>query len=262
MDKFITFETSGINFNYFFTKNHFLLLLISLVIIIFFSMYFTRQKTKVQKVFVFFVGIILIGLEGARLYWRYKFLEFNGQSLNFFNVVNLDFYTLTLWISLPLIIIGSFIKKKKQKHNVFGLTYIFNITMLAAIITLIYPDGINTSFDFYHCYNLIFTMSRSLIIMLGLFFAFAKWIFIAEFLDLWKAIFYLIFTGGVCFAISHFLAPGLNLFYVEYCPIFESLGIYLSFPWHLLLLGIFLFVFQLAVYVPFRFHRRYIYKRK
>lgn len=255
MEKFISFENSDTSYSYFFTKNHFLLLLISLVIIIFFSMYFARQKTKVQKIFVFLIGLILAAIEGLRIFWRYKYLEFNNSDLSFLNVVNLDFFTLALWISIPLIFIGSFIKTKK-KENVFGLNFVFNITMLAGIITLIYPEGINHNFDFYHCYNLAFTLVRSLSIMLGLFFAFAKWIFVAEFLDLWKSILSLIIFGVFCVGLAYILGRETNLFYINYCPIFESLGIYVSFPWHILILGVFLFVFQVLLYLPFRIHRR------
>ncbi len=261
MNKFISFENSETQFSYFFNKNHFLLLLISLVIVIFFSMYFARQKTKVQKIFVFFIGFLLITIEGLRIFWRYRYLEYNNLDLSFLNVVNLDFFTLSLWISIPLIIVGSFLKTKKN-HNIFGLNFVFNITMLAGIITMIYPEGINHNFDFYHCYNLAFTLIRSFSIMLGLFFAFAKWISVSEFLDLWKSILSLIVFGVFCIALAFLLGKDFNLFYVNYCPIFESLGIYISFPWHILILGTFLFVFQVLLYLPFRIHQKLKYKKK
>lgn len=255
MNKFTTYEHSASAFNYFFNKNHFLILLISLVVIIFFSMYAQRQKTKFQKGFVFIVGIIIIILEALRIYWRYGYLNYHNQSLDFLNVVGLDFFTLSLWISIPLIFLGAILKKKKL-HNVFGLNFVFSVTMLAGIITLIYPEGINPNFDFYHCYNLIFTLLRSLVIMLSLFFAFARWILVAEFLDLWKSFISLVFFGIICVAISYFVGFEHNLFYVSYCPIFESLGIYLEFPYHLIVLGTFLFVFQTVIYLPFRIHRK------
>lgn len=255
MNDFITFEKLDKEVGYFFTKNHFLLLLISLVIIIFFSMYFSRQKTKIQKIFVFIVGVAIALIEILRIVWRYKYLEFNEESLNLFNVVNLDFFTLSLWISIPLIIVASFLKTKK-KRKVFGLDFVFNITMLGAIITLIYPEGINNSFEFYHCYNLMFTLLRSFIIMLGLFFAFAKWTFIAEFLDLWKSFLSLIIFGAICITIALLFGQEINLFYINYCPAFETLGMYLSFPWHMIILAAFLFVFQFILYLPFGIHRR------
>ena len=159
MNNFITYENSTTELDYFFNKNHFLILLISLVVIIFFSMYAQRQRTKFQKIFVFFVCLIITILEALRIYWRYNYLSYNNQSLDFVNVTNLDFFTFSLWISIPLIFLGSILKKKKL-HNVFGLNFVFSVTMLAGIITLIYPAGINPNFEFYHCYNLMFTLIR------------------------------------------------------------------------------------------------------
>lgn len=260
MDKFITFSHSGEEFGYFFTKNHFLLLFISLVVIIFFSMYFSRQKTKVQKIFVGVSFFVLLVLEGLRIFWRYKYLEFHGLSLDFISVTSLDFFSLSLWISLPLILIGAIIKNKKN-HSVFGLNFVFNITMLAAIITLIYPEGININFDFFHCYNLMYTLERSLIVMLGLFFAFAKWISVAEFKDLWKSLLSLFVFGIICITIGFVMGEEINLFYVFNCPLFDSLGIYMAFPWHLLVIAAFLFVFQIFLYIPFNTAKRMKYKK-
>jgi len=251
VNKFLTYENTNSNIDYFFNQNHFLLLLISLVIIIFFAMYSSRQKLKYQKIFTFCVGVLLIVIESLRIYWRYKYLQYNGESLDFINIVQLDFFTLSLWISLPLIIVGSFLKNKKN-HNVFGLSFVFSVAMLGAIITLIYPVGVNTNFEFYHCYNLMFTLLRSLIIMLGIFFALAKWISVTQFLDLWKAIISLLVFLVACFALYYVFGASNNLFYIEYCPLFESLGVHLPFPWHLFVLGAFLFVFQIIIYLPFR----------
>ena len=261
MNKFISFENSKTTFDYFFSKNHFLLLLISLVIIIFFSMYASRQKHKFQKIFTFIIGFLLLIIEGLRIYWRYRYLEYNNGSLDFFTITNLDLFTLALWISIPLIIIGSFIKKKKV-HKVFGLNFVFSITMLTAIITLFYPEGINNNFEFFHCYNLMYILLRSFVVMISLFFVFARWISVGEFLDLWKSIISLVLFGLVCILISYFFGQDSNLFYISYCPIFDNLGIYLTFPWHLIILGAFLFVFQIILYLPFAIHRKIKYKRK
>ena len=127
MNKFTSYEHSATTFDYFFNKNHFLILLISLVVIIFFSMYAQRQRTKFQKGFVVIVGLIIVILEALRIYWRYGYLNYHNQSLDFLNVVGFDFFTLALWISIPLIFLGAAIKKK-QLHNVFGLNFVFSIT--------------------------------------------------------------------------------------------------------------------------------------
>lgn len=253
MDKFISFDGLSEPMNYFYTKQHFILLFISLIIIIFFSMYASRQKLKFQKWFVFLNAILIIILEFLRIFWRYKYLEYNGQNVNFINVAQLDFFTVSLWISIPILVLAPIIKKKKSREF-FALPFVFYISTLIAIITLIYPTNINAYFDFYHCYNLIYTLLRSLIIMLGLMLAFAKWISVGKFLDLWKAILSTVFLGIVCYLFYFFLKDTSNLFLIDFCPLFESLGIHLKFPFHLLLIWAFIFFFQIIIYLPFRIY--------
>ena len=87
--------------------------------------------------------------------------------------------------------------------------------------------------------------------MLGLMFVFAKWISVGRFLDVWKSLFALLFLGVACFVSAYFFAPQTNLFYINNFPIFDSIGIHLPFPWHILMLGAFLFVFQVILHIPF-----------
>lgn len=261
METFISYQNLKNPLNYFFNKNHFLLLLISLVIIIFFSMYASRQRTKFQKIFVFIFAFLITTLEATRIFWRYKYLEYNNVSLDFLNVVNLDVFTIALWASIPFLFYASF-KQNKKRKNIFGLNFVFSITMLMAIITLIYPDGINNNFPFYHCYNLMYVVIRSLVIMLGLFFAFTKWTPVSELMNIWRSLLSLVVFGILCFAMYFIFGQDVNLFYINHCPIFESLGIYMPYYLHLLLLGCFLFVFQLILHLPFILHRRVKYKRK
>lgn len=250
---FWSYENSETQVSYMFNENHILLLMIALVIIIFFSMYVSRQKLKFQKIFIFVSTILLIGLEIVRIVWRYNYLKYNGQSLDFFNVVQMDFFTLALWISIPLLLLGVFLKKKNSS-NIFGLSFVFSISMLAGIISLVYPVGVNTNFEFYHVYNLVFVLLRSILIMLGFSLAFCHWISVGEFLDLYRGIFSLISFGIVCMIVGILAGVENNIMYISYCPLFESLGIYLSFPFQYLMLGVFLFIIQIILYLPFRLH--------
>ena len=250
MNYFISLEKSQNQISYFFNKNHFLILLLSLVIITFFSMYISRQKLKTQKIAVPIISLFLVILEGLRILWNFNFLQYNNMEVNFFTLTNLDFFTLSLWISVPLLFIGT-IYKKKDNHNVYILNFVFSVCALFAVITLIYPVNVNTNFEFYHCYNLIYILVRSFIILLALTFVFAKWITVENFLDLWKGLISLALFFFVCYLIYYFSNTSTNIFYLTSFPIFESLGIHLTGQWHMVLIFVFLFVFQVILHLPF-----------
>ena len=250
MNSFITFQNSGNEYKYFFNLNHVFLLLGSMIIVIFFTLYYERQSRTAQRIFVGIITLLLVLLEAARIYWRYKYLEYNGGDLSFLNVTALDSFTLSLWLSVPLLFIGVIIMGKRD--YAFGLSFIFAVGSLASIITTIYPVGLNENFSFYHCYNLIWLMEHAFLCMLGFILAISRWVAARDFLDLWGGVLSLVFFGAVCIGLNYAFGWDCNLFYVKSCPIFESLGISLPFPVHFLLLGAFLFVFQIIIYLPFR----------
>lgn len=255
MNSFISLENTGKNIEYFFTKHHFIILLISLVIIVFFSMYASRQRFKFQKVFVIISLVFLVLLEIGRIVWKYFYLQHNNQSLSFLNLTDLNFFTLSLYICIPLILISTLTKKDK-KHKSFGLAFVFSISSIIAITNLIYPTFFNTSYEFYHIYNLLSLLTRAIIIMLGFFFILANWIETNRFLNLWKWFLSLLLFGVICVIIYFVLGQQNNLFYLEYVPMFESLGIYLNFPFQFILIGIFIFIIQFLFFMPF-----YIFKK-
>ena len=250
MRDFITLQKSGNTFLYFFSKQHFLILLISLVFIIFFSMYITRQKLHSQKIAVVILSSLFIILECLKIFWRYKFLQFNNENLSFENVTNLDFFTLSLWISVPLCIYYGITKKKESKNSVL-LYFVFSLATLFGIITLVYPNNINTNFDFYHCYNLIYILEHSIIITLGFVFAFSRWISTKKFLDLGKALLCNISFLIIAYLLGHFAFSGTNTFYVEYSYIFDYIGVHIGFPLHYIVLCFFIFLFQIFIFLPF-----------
>ncbi len=255
MNSFISFDNVENKIEYFFSKQHFIILLISLVIIIFFSMYASRQRIKFQKIFALLSGIFILLFEVGRIVWRYFYLQHNGEVMSFINITNLDFFTLSLWISIPLIVVGCIVKSKKS-HYVKGLSFVFSISTIIAITNLIYPTFLNNNFEFYHVYNLLSILIRSLIIMLGFLFIFAKWINMSRFLSFWKCFFSLVLFGLICIVVYFVLGKPDNLFYLEYVPMFDSLGIYLGFPLQFILIGIFIFVLQFLFFLPFYIHKK------
>ena len=255
MDTFITFKHSEETFEYFYNANHFFLLFSSLILIIFYTMYYERKSKKSQRVFIGISTFILIALEASRIVWRYYYLQYHGGDLSFLNVVQLDFFTLALWISIPLLIVGLLTMGKRD--YIFGLSFVFAVGALASIITLVYPTGLNCNFPFYHSYNLTWLLERIILCTLGFILAISRWIDARDFLAHWGGILSLIFFGAVAIAINYGFGWDINLFYVVSCPPFEELGVVLPFPVHFLLLGAFLFVFQFIMYLPFRLFENY-----
>lgn len=222
-------------------------------------MYASRQRSKFQRVFVLISAILIILAEVGRIIWRYFYLSYNNEALSFVNLTNLDFFTLSVWISIPLIFLAVFVKRRNKK-NIPGLAFVFSVSSIIAIINLIYPSFLNGNFQFYHLYNLLSILIRTLTIMLAFFFAFSKWISMNKFLDLWKSFFSLVFFGIICLGIYLILGKPNNLFYLEYVPMFENLGIYLPFPLQFILIGVFTFALQFLFFLPFFIYRKIKYK--
>ncbi len=260
MNKFWTYSSIENQQSYLFDKNHILMILVSLVIIIFFSMYASRQKLKYQKIFTAIILTIIVVLEIIKIIFRYFYLKANNEELSFLNVVEFDLFTISLWISVPLILVAIF-TKNKYKNNLILLNFVFFVTNLSAIITVIYPIGLNQNFQIYHIYNLIYFLIRSLVVMLSLFFIFSNWLQINKFLDLWKAFFSLLFLCLVCSLLGLLIGKEVNLFYINYCPLFENMGIHLGYPFNYLMIGVFFFVLQILLFLPFYVYSNFKYRK-
>lgn len=252
MENILSLDNSN-KVNYMFTTNQYVLLLIGLVIVVFFSLYFVRKKFSYQRIFVLVVSIFLIIFETLRIVWRYLYLKNNFEELSLVNIVDLNFSTICVWLTI-LISLFAFFQKKYQNKNVFGLSFVFNIATLICFFSLVYPIGLNDNFEFYHCYNLLFTLTRTLVILLGVSFACSGWISVDKFLDEWGGFLSLLFFGVVCFSLGKFLGDSSNLLYVNYLPLFEDVGMNFDSPFHYIILGVFFFIFQTIIYTPFRIH--------
>lgn len=255
MDSFYSFDITGEPKNYFYSGNHFFMLLVSLVLIIFFTMLYERKSRRRQRIFVGVVTALLFLLEIARLCWRYYFLKANSMEITFISLTGIDFFQLCLYISLPLLILAVVCMKKKD--YTFGLSFIFAMGALSGIISLIYPVGVNVYHEFYHAYNLIYMLERIGLITCGFILAISRNISATEFLDLWGGLLSIATFGAFAVGLNFILGWENNLFYVSSCLIFEELGVYLPFPLHLIMLGIFLFLFQLVMYLPFRLYEKW-----
>ena len=252
MNWFYTFENSEEQISYFNNINHYIMLFAALILIIFFTMYYERKSRKRQRIFVGFLTFFLIAMEAARLYWRYNYLQHHSMEISILSVTGLDFFTLCMYISIPLLITA--VVSMGKKDYTFGLSFIFAMGALSGIITLIYPVGMHTYGELYHAYNLIYLFERTTLVTAGFILAISRNISATEFLDLWGGLLSIAAFGGFAMLLSWVFGWNNNIFYMASCPIFESAGVSLPFPLHIVMLGIFLFLFQLIMYAPFRIY--------
>ena len=233
------------------SAEHIAVILCCMVVIIFFSMFFSRRDFAKQRIFVGVCTFLLIAVEAVRIVFRCRRLESMGESLTFLSATGLDGFVLSLWISI-LLLVFAVIKKKNPDTKTFGLNFVFSISALFAIATIIYPVGVMEELPVYDLNNIAYFLSRTFVVMLALMLALSGWIGVKKFLDMWRGLGSLLFFGVLCFVITYFAFPGNNVFYLYNFPWFVSLGINLSFPLHYLLLGAFLFVGQMVMCLPFR----------
>lgn len=250
---FWTYDTTD-KIDYLFNKNHLVVILFSLVIIIFFSMYFCRKSLKAQRISILVFFLLAVVLQVIRILWQYEYLQYIGEITTFLNVVEPTFFLLSFVISIP-IIFSAILRKKTEDSKTFGLSFVYNIATLNGIISFIYPSFLNGNFEIYHFCNLSNVLIRCFVISIGLIVALSNWISLKQYLDLYRALFSLLFFGIIC-AILGFVVKENNLFYYEYCPIFETLGLTINFPFQYLVLGIFMFVFQCIMYLPWQIKRK------
>lgn len=235
------------------SAGHIAVILCCMVVIIFFSMLVSRHEFSKQRLFVAICTGLLIAIEVVRIVFRCKYLKSVDEKATFLTATNLDGFVMSMWVSIVLLLIAV-IKKKDVKTKTFGLDFVFSISALLAIATIIYPVGVVESLPIYDINNLAFYISRSIIVMVALMMAFTGWISVQNALDLWRGVVCIIVFGVLCFVVSKMGFAGTNLFYVESCPFFVSLGINLPAPFHYLMIGLFFFVGQMILYLPFRIY--------
>ncbi len=235
------------------SAEHIAVILCCMVVIIFFSMLVSRHEFLRQRIFVGICAGLLVALEVVRIVFRCKYLESIDEKATFLNATNLDGFVLSMWVSIILLIFAV-IKKKDIHTKTFGLDFVFSISALIAIATIIYPVRVVESLPIYDVNNLAYYVSRSIIVMVALMMAFTGWIRVQNVLDLWQGVASLVAFGLLCYATAKIGFEGTNLFYVESCPLFVSLGINLPAPFHYLMIGTFFFAGQMILYLPFRIY--------
>ena len=245
----------------YFDLKHILVIFGCMFFFIFFAMLFARKSKKVQRVMLVLNTIFLTLLEAGRIVWRYFYLKDTAQPLTFWNIINFDLYTVTLWISIIILYCCVF-RDPTKKACQLGYSFIFSVASIPAMFGLLYPEGMYSMFPLYHFSNLQFLIAHSILLLIALLLAITDWLQNEKFEDIWYALFSLIIVGVVGVAIYFASRETLNIMYMQYCPLFEDLGLSVPWPWHIFIMGMFYFVAQLLLYVPFEIHRKIKNRRR
>lgn len=235
------------------SAEHIAVILCCMVVIIFPSMFVSRHDFSRQRLFVAICTGLLVAVEVVRIVFRCNYLRSHDEQVTFLAATNLDGFVLSMWVSVVLLLVAV-VKKRDAKTRIFGLDFVFSVAAVLAIATIVYPVGAVEGLPIYDVNNLAFYISRSIVVMVALMLAFTGWISVQNALDLWRAVGSLVVFGLLCFAVAKLGFAGSNLFYVESCPFFVSLGINLPAPLHYFMLGVFFFAGQMILYLPFRIY--------
>lgn len=252
MSNFWNMSTGKTFADYFLSKNYYATLLVCLVLIIFLTMFISRKSFKTQKIFLIIATTLLVAFEGLRIFWRYNFLVANNLEITFFNLTNLDITTLAIWITVPILLFNIFARKEYEGKS-FLMHFIFSVANLLCIISLIYPLNINTNGAFYEFYNLVYGLERSIVISVAFISMIANWIDVEEYNSLGHALLSTIILAVLCVGIKYISGVPENIFFTNQFLPFEEMGVFLSPPWHFILMWVFAFLLEtMVLYLPSR----------
>lgn len=220
---------------------------------------FFRKRFSSQRIFILVITVFLIIFEVSRIVWRYFYLKHNAMDSSFVEITDLNFSTLAVWLTILISLITFFYKKTENKKVPF-LHFIYSVASLICFISLIYPTSLNSNFEFYHCVNLSFALSLSLVILLGVSLACSGWLNVTKLSDSWNGIVSLLAFGTICLILGKTLGGSSNLLFSDYFPLFNNIGMNVPCPFHYVILGLFMFIFQQIIYTPFKIYNHY--KRK
>ena len=240
---------------YSFTWRHLIIFFSVMAFVVFFSMYYCRKSEKRQKIFMIIACFILIALEVVRMIWNQNKLKGLGRSLTFWNIANLDLFHVTLWVGVIFMLLAIAFGHKKAICQ-FMLNFMFSVTAVVAIIDIIYPVFLDQSHYFmYNFANLEFVISRSVVILLAMFIGSSDWL-ANSIDDMWMAIVSLILVFAVGTGVYYLSNQVVDIIYITGCPWIEMVGIHIASPWHLCVVALFFFAFQILMYLPFDIYRK------
>jgi len=255
LDMFLTRTPNADSSFEYFKLTHLLIILGCMFFFIFFAMLWARKGKTFQKVSVFLATLFALILEVGRIVWRYFYLSENSLDMSFWNIVDFDLYTVSLWITLVMLLICVFQKPTKRFCQIC-YSFIFSVTTITTFFGIMYPENMDFSFEIYHFINIQFLLSHTLIMLICIFFAISNWLENDRFEDLWYALLSLVILGAVGIAIYFASGQTLNIMYMQSCTILVDLGLNLPWPWHIPIMGAFFFIAQIFFYMPFNWHRK------
>ncbi len=255
LNNFWGYQESIVPTKYSFTWKHLIIFFAVLAFVVFFSMYYFRKEEKRQKLFLILSAIFLFAIEITRLIWNQIMLKARGLETTFWNIVDLDLFHLTVWVSIFGILFAVAIGYKKGFAQ-FLLNFVFTIACVVAIIDIIWPVALDES-PYYICHftNLEYIISRAVVILVAIFIGATDWL-ANSIDDIWMAIISLIVVFALGVGIYFLSGKSIDIIYITSCPWIEMTGIHISSPWHLLIVALFFFGMQIMMYLPFDIYRK------
>ncbi len=249
LDKLFGFLSSEDVVNHAFSYEHLILVIVCAAVLVFLLVLLRKASPRLKKLATLCVCMAFVLLEILRLVWRYLKLKNLAQSQTVWEFLDLNFTTLVVWLSIIFLIISLF-TNRYSKYNRFVYTFVFSLGILAAGYFFIYPVSLDGGYSMLHLINLVDILTNLLLLFIATFIAFSDLIDVAI-NDNWVSWLILFSMIGIAFGIYYWSEKTVNILFVKNCPPLEALGMQISYPYHIIIVTILLFILNIAIYLPF-----------
>jgi len=230
-----------------FTINH--LYLIAFVIVLILVLYFLlpTKSEKAMRITFLVIGLVIAILEILRIVWAYGYftaLNAPTDSAFWWWTISFQICAISAW-STVVTMIGSFFAKKENRVLQFMYPVLLGMSLVGAALSFIYPDMIEEMKPFFHFRNLQTVVTHTLLIFSPIYLIKTKR-YVVKMSDLWKVAFG--WFTAICISMSASLISGQCFGFALRCSLMEDVGLFIPFPFHLILLGIIMMFVSFLVF--------------
>jgi len=238
--------------SFFFNLNH--LVLIFIIVAVLLALYFgLHSKTKrARKYTLLALGLTFFALEIGRLVWLAGYRRYAGFPVDFdFWVYTVPFsYCGVMSFTAGIALLGTFFKKNKRTLGIqIVYNVLFGLGMLGGLLTFSAPGIFDPGFPLLHFRNFQTLAVHVLLIFAPLYLIKIGYLEI-RLGNIWMAIAGFLGTASILMTASQMSGTNRGwTLYVE--EMVEYAGVYIPFPWHLLVIFLALFMVPLVLYIIF-----------